>query len=123
MKDGRYVEVSEVVGIDNAAVYAKFSPDGVHWSGGLGDRIPLQHAGPWVASLSNGRLLVTSCSNEISYSDDLGRTWRHETTPPWDLGFTFSFPAIYQTGPDEIAVMNTHRGVFIRFLRASSVGG
>ena len=115
MRGGRYVEVSEIVGRGNADVCVKTSPDGVFWPEGLGDVIPSQHAGPWVTSLSDGRLVVSSCSNEISTSDDYGRTWRLTSPPAWDIGFALSFPAIYQTGPREIAVMNTHRGVNIRF--------
>lgn len=115
MADGRYIEVSEIVGVGKADVYSKVSPDGVHWPDGLGDPIPSQHAGPWVTSLSDGRLVVSSCANEISTSDDYGKTWHLTSPPAWDIGFTLSFPAIYQTGPREIAVMNTHRGVNIRF--------
>ncbi len=115
MRDGRYFEVSEVVGMGNANVYAKISPDGVRWPEGLGVPIPFQHAGPWAASLSDGRLLVISCSNQISVSSDGGQTWQLVTPPAWDIGFALSFPAIYQTGPGEIAVMNTHGGVQIRF--------
>ena len=115
MHDGRYFEVCEVVGLDNAAVFFKISRDGTHWPPGLGTPIALQHAGPWVAALADGRLVVTSCSNQISTSDDNGHTWSWSTPPAWDLGFTLSFPAIYQTGPREIAVMNTHGGVQIRF--------
>ena len=115
MRDGRCVEVSEIVGRGNADVYLKTSEDGIHWPDGLGDPIPSQHAGPWVTSLSDGRLVVSSCANEISTSDDYGRTWQLTSPPAWDIGFTLSFPAIYQTGPREIAVMNTQRGVNLRF--------
>ena len=115
LHDGRYFEICEVVGLDNAAVFFKISPDGVHWPSGLGTSIAMQHAGPWVASLADGRLVVTSCSNQVSTSLDNGRTWTLSVPPAWNIGFTLSFPAIYQTGPREIAVMNTHDGVHIRF--------
>ena len=115
MTDGRYIEVSEIVGIDNAAVFFKISPDGVHWPDGIGAPIAGQHAGPFVSSLSDGRVVASSCSNEISISDDYGQTWQRTAPLAWDIGFTLSWPAIYQTGPDEIAVMNTHGGVQIRF--------
>jgi len=115
MRNGQYIEVSEIVGKDNAAVFFKISPDGVHWPSGLGTPIALQHAGPYVSSLSDGRVVVSSCSNEISVSDDYGQTWQWAAPPAWDIGFTLSFPAIHQTGPQEIAVMNTHNGVKIRF--------
>ncbi len=67
-----------------------------------------------MASLLDGRLVVTTCANQISYSDDFGTTWTR-TAPAWDIGFALSWPAIYQTGPHEIAVMNTYRGINIHF--------
>ena len=112
---GRYLEVFEIVGIDNAAVFCKISPDGSHWPPGLGAPIALQHACPWVVSLTDGQLLVTSCSNQISTSEDYERTWSWSHPPAWDIGCALTFPAIYQTGSQEIAVMNTHGGVQIRF--------
>ena len=115
MRDGRFCEVCEVVGIDNAAVFFKVSPDGIHWPEGLGTAIALQHAGPYITSLSDGCLLVSSCSNEMAWSGDNGQTWQRVDPPAWPIGFHLSFPAIYQTGPAEIAVMNTQGGVNIRF--------
>ena len=66
-------------------------------------------------SLSDGRLVVSSCANEMSTSDDDSRTWQLTSPPAWDIGFSLFFPAICQTGPHEIAVLNTHRGVNLRF--------
>lgn len=114
MRDGRYIEVSEIVGLGHADVYYKLSPDGVTWPPGIGTAIAGQHAGPWVTSLADGRLVVTSCANQVSYSDDFGTTWVR-AAPAWDIGFVLSWPAIYQTGPKEIALMNTYRGINIRF--------
>lgn len=115
MKNGQYIAVYEVVGVGNADVYFKTSRDGVTWPPGIGVHIPCQHAGPFVAALSDGRLVVTSCENQISYSDDLGATWRLATPPAWPLGHVDTWPAIYQTAPDRIAVMTTHHGVGLRW--------
>jgi len=114
MINGRCIAVHEVVGIGDADVYFKTSSDGVTWPPGIGLPIPGQHAGPFVAALQSGRLVVTSCENEISYSDDLGTTWRIASPPPFPLGHVFSWPAIYQTGSDEVAVMTTWHGVNLR---------
>lgn len=114
MANGRYIAVYEIVGRGNADVYMKTSPDGVSWPPGLGTFIPGQHAGPWVTSLRDGRLVVSSCTNFLSYSDDYGTTWR-PAFPALDVGQVFSWPAIYQTGPDEIGVMTSYRGVNIRW--------
>jgi hypothetical protein len=75
LPDGHYYAVYEVVGIGNADVYGKSSLDGITWPPGIGTPIPDQHAGPFVATLSDGRLVVSSCSNRISVSDDAGATW------------------------------------------------
>lgn len=117
MKNGQYIAVYEVVEVGNADVYFKTSRDGMEWPPGLGVRIPCQHAGPWVTSLSDGRLVVTSCSNQLSYSDDYGAAWQLATPPPWPLGQVYSWPAIYQTGPETLAVMTTRHGIGLRWGR------
>lgn len=114
MKNGQYAAVYEVVGIGDANVYFKTSRDGVHWPPGIGTPVPCQHAGPWITALSSGRLVVSSCENQISYSDDDGATWLLAAPPPNTFGHVFSWPAIYQTGPDEIALMTSYHGVQIR---------
>lgn len=123
MANGQYIAVYEVVGIGNADVYFKTSRDGRNWPPGIGVPIPGQHAGPFVVPLSDGRLVVTSCSNQISYSDDLGANWLSAAPPPWDYGQTYTWPALYQTGPDEIAAMTTKHGVEIRWGRISPRAG
>ena len=121
LKNGQYLAVYEVVGVGNADVYFKTSRDGAAWPPGIGVRIPCQHAGPWVTSLSSGRVVVSSCSNQITYSDDGGASWLLATPPAWPIGQVLSFPAIYQTAPGEIAVMNTYHGVGIRWGQIVSI--
>jgi hypothetical protein len=72
MSDGRYLLVYEVVGIGNGDVHREISPDGVTWEAGLGERIPGQHCGPFVAALPDGRVFVTSCTNQVTVSGDFG---------------------------------------------------
>jgi len=115
MKNGQYIAVYEVVGVGDADVYFKTSRDGVTWPPGIGVRIPCQHAGPWVTTLMSGRLIATSCENQISYSDDDGATWLLANPPAWPIGHVLTWPAIYQTAPDTLAAMNTYRGVRIRW--------
>ena len=114
MKNGQFAAVYEVVGIGDANVYFKTSRDGVTWPPGIGTPVPCQHAGPWITTLSSGRLVVSSCENQISYSDDYGATWLLATPPPNTFGHVFSWPALYQTGPNEIALMTSYQGVQIR---------
>lgn len=115
MANGEYLLVYEVVNAGRADVHAKISPDGLSWSAGLGERVPGQHCGPFVTSLANGLLLITSCENEVSFSEDFGRTWQKIDPPAWELGFAHTWPAIYQTGPREVAVMAVNPGVRLRF--------
>lgn len=115
MKNGRCFAVYEVIGLGNADVYAKTSADGVSWPPGVGTLIPGQHAGPWVTSLCSGRLVVSSCENQISYSDDFGASWQLSPAPAEALGRVFSWPAIYEVAPGQIAVMTSWHGVQIRW--------
>lgn len=115
MANDKYILVYEVVNLGNADVYFKVSDDGVNWPVGLGQRIPCQHCGPFVTSLPNGILLVSSCENQVSFSEDFGETWQKIDPPAWDLGFVFSWPAIYVTGLNEVGVMVVPGSVKLRF--------
>jgi hypothetical protein len=114
LSDGRYLLVYEVVGVGNGDVHFKLSEDGIHWPEGLGVAIPGQHCGPFVTVLPDGRIVVTSCGNQLSVSEDSGVSWRGIDPPPWALGFKFSWPAIYVTGTNEFGVMVSDRGVRLR---------
>src|SRR5262249_34035920 len=115
MANGLYLMVYEVVNSGNADVYCKTSPDAFTWPDGLGNLIPCQHCAPFVLTLPNGMLLVTSCENQVSFSEDNGETWQLNDPPGWAGGFQFTWPAIYQIKPDEIGVMAATNGVKMRF--------
>lgn len=115
MANGQYILVYEVVGLGNADVYRKTSPDGVTWPEGLGNHIPCHHCGPFITSLPDGRLLVTSCENQVSFSEDFGETWQKIDPPAWDLGFNWSWPAVYGVRTNEVGVMVAWGGVKLRF--------
>jgi len=115
MANGRYFLVYEVVLSGNADVYAKTSDDGVVWPSGLGTRIPCQHCGPFVISLPNGVLLVSSCENQISFSEDYGATWQLNDPPGWVAPFQFTWPALYLTQTNEVGLMLVTNGVKLRF--------
>ena len=125
MGNGHYIAVYEVVGLGDADVCFKISKDGEHWAPGLGERIDWHHAGPWVTTLSDGRLLLTSCANTVSCSDDEGRTWHGAGVPPWPVGGgkKFTWPAIYQTAENEVAVMVSWHGVGLRLGDPGRKGG
>ena len=115
MANGKYILVYEVVGSGNADVYGKISSDGVTWPSGLGTRIPCQHCGPFVTALPDGRVFITSCENEVSYSEDFGETWQKIDPPAWNLGYAFSWPAVYATKTNELAVMAVAPNLKLRF--------
>lgn len=111
MGDGRWILVFEICGLgpDCDVSYA-MSSDGTTWPSGLGTAIRYQRCGPYVLSATDGRLVITSCQNEVSYSNDYGATWLKNDPPAWSIGFSYSWPAVYQTGTNEVAVMNVTSG-------------
>ena len=115
MANGNYILVFEVVNSGNADVSYKISSDATTWAGGLGTHIPCQHCGPFVTAVASGIVFLTSCENQVSFSRDFGATWQRLETPPWNLGFNFSWPALYNTGSNELAAMVTWGGVNLRF--------
>jgi len=119
MANGKFIAVYEVVGRNDAEIFSKISPDGEHWPQGLGRPIAGHHAGPFVTSLSTGELLLTSCANRLSGSGDFGATWQPLGPPAWDFGpgKVFTWPAIYEIAPHQIAVMISRNGVRLRLGR------
>ncbi len=104
MQDGRYIVVFEVCATHGSNVYYKISADGCTWEPGIGRAIVGQYGGPYVVSLSDGGLLVSSNSGHLSYSDDSGQNWllMEKAAFPYHL-----WSSVYQTGEREIAVLNS----------------
>ena len=50
----------------------------------------------------------------MALSEDLGATWRQTEPSPWNLGFKFSWPAIYAIGNHELGVLVSSVGVRLR---------
>jgi hypothetical protein len=103
MKNGEYIVVYEICGPEKCNIYYKKSKDGITWPVGLGTLIPDQLGGPYIISLTDGRLVVTSNKSNISISDDFGRHW-HTTNAAWEKTL---WPAVYQISASEIAVINS----------------
>lgn len=103
MKNGEYIVVYEICGPEKCNVYYKTSTDGFTWKTGLGTPIPNQWAGPYILSMSDGRLVVTSNKSNISVSDDYGKHW-HTTNAAWSKTL---WPSIYQSDKNEIMVVNS----------------
>lgn len=108
---GKFILVFEICGLGpNCDVSYAVSDSGTTWPSGLGTPIRYQRCGPYVLSATDGRLVITSCQNEVSYSNDYGATWLKNDPPAWPIGFSFSWPAVYQTAANEIAAMNITAG-------------
>jgi hypothetical protein len=115
MTNGQYIIVFENVNLPNSEIHYKTSGDARTWASGLGTRIPEQGCGPFVRSLSDGRLIVSSCYNNFSYSNDYGQTWLKNIPAPYP-GYGENWVSLYQTSTNEVAVMNGgNGGVLIRF--------
>lgn len=110
MKNGTYIVVYEVCGTKGCNIYQKSSNNGKDWTPGLGKEIPDQTGAPFVLSLTDGRLVLTSNRGNISLSDNFGENWQLQDRPwkftkpyeqDWQQGL---WPSIYQFGPDKIGV-------------------
>ena len=104
LKNGQYFLVFEAGGSDNFYLHYKRSSDGLTWGSDLGTRISTkQQCGPGAVSLSDGRIVVTSCTHAVSYSSDYGKTWATN-----DPAFTDGiWPALYEIKPGVIAYSST----------------
>lgn len=116
MKNGQYILVYEICGTENCNIYYKISADGIKWEPGFGKSV-LGNGGPFVVSLDNGQLILTSNTGEFLISDDYGKNWYY-TSSPWKYPVRYSvdwtqtiWSAIYQFGPDQIgAITSVKRG-------------
>jgi len=105
MKNGGYILVYEICGPEKCNIYFKKSKNGINWPAGLGTRIPDQLGGPFILSLPNGNLLVTSNSSNISLSKDYGAHWQTINHAfPQSL-----WPAMYVVGKNEVGVVSAEK--------------
>ena len=105
MTNGQYIVTFEVCGTQNCNIFTKKSTDGKTWASGIGTKVNTdQHGGPYLLSLSDGRLVLSSNSNMLSLSNDFGNTWYDNDIPAFGNSW---WSALYQTGPNEIAMLNS----------------
>ncbi|GIP30155.1 hypothetical protein J23TS9_52850 [Paenibacillus sp. J23TS9] len=105
MTNGQYIVTFEVCGTQNCNIFTKKSTDGKTWASGIGTKVNTdQHGGPYLLSLSDGRLVLSSNSNVLSLSNDFGNTWYDNDIPAFGNAW---WSALYQTGPNEIAMLNS----------------
>jgi len=112
MKNGKYILVYEICGPEKCNVYYKISDDGIKWEPGFGNYVS-GNGGPFVVSLDNGQLILTSNTGEFLISDDYGKNWYY-TISPWKYKVRYSvdwnqtiWSSIYQFGPDQIGAITS----------------
>jgi len=103
MKNNEYIVVYEICGPEACNIYYKISEDGINWPQGLGTNIPDQLGAPYILALSNGDLILTSNKSTVSVSHDFGSTWT-AAAKAWNKTV---WPALYQTGKNEIIAVNS----------------
>ncbi|MEI2396537.1 MULTISPECIES: family 16 glycoside hydrolase [Paenibacillus] len=105
MANGQYIVAFEVCGTQNCRIFTKKSTDGKTWSSGIGTQVSTnQQGGPYLLSLTDGRLLLSSNSNVLSLSNDYGTTWVDNDVPAFGNSW---WTAMYQTGANEIAFVDS----------------
>lgn len=118
----------EICGTEKCNIYYKVNDDGVKWEPGFGKSVP-GNGGPFVLSLDNGQLILTSNTGEFLISDDYGKNWYY-TISPWKYKVRFSvdwgqtvWPSIYQFGHDLIvAITSVKRAGGGHNIKCSMVG-
>ncbi len=105
MKNGNYIVVYEVCGPENCRIYHKESKDGINWPVGLGSLIAGQSNAPYLLSLPNGDLMVTSNSSNMSVSKDFGRHWQ-TVNKAFDQSL---WPALYNFGNRTIGAVSAEK--------------
>ncbi|OOQ59515.1 sialidase family protein [Mucilaginibacter pedocola] len=103
MKNGKYIVVYEVCSPEECHIYYKYSDDGINWPVGLGTRIMDQLGGPFVLSLADGTLVVTSNSSHVSISRDYGQSWQ-TINNSWAKTL---WPSLYEVKPGEVAAVSS----------------
>lgn len=112
MKNGQYILVYEICGTQNCNVFYKISDNGIKWEPGLGKYV-VGNGGPFIVSLDNGQLILTSNTGEFLISDDYGKNWYY-TSSPWKYKVRYSvdwnqtiWSSIYQFGPNRIGAITS----------------
>jgi hypothetical protein len=105
MNNNKYIMVYEIVGTTDVEVFYKITENVTDWPEGMGTWIPNQKGAPYVLSLENGVLLVTSNSHNISVSEDYAVSWSTLSKSPYGSLFDVDdnlWPALYEIDTDII---------------------
>jgi hypothetical protein len=107
----------EMCGTENCIGHVSYSTDGITWPG-IGPALPNTFQNVQAVGMENGLILATSNLKHVILSADYTNSWVDTRTRPFVYGV---WPALYQTGPDEVALVmtgagdNGETGEYIRF--------
>jgi hypothetical protein len=107
----------EVCGSENCIGHVSYSTDGVNWPG-IGPVLPSTFQDPEAVALDSGLIIATSNLKTIIISQDNSNSWFDTHEHPFVYGI---WPVLYQTAPDEIAMVvgdagdHGEHGQYIRF--------
>jgi hypothetical protein len=107
----------EMCGTENCLGHVSYSTDGVTWPD-IGPALPGTFQDVQAVGMKNGLIFATSNSKDLIVSTDFSNSWTDTHQHPFIYG---TWPAIYQTGPNEIAMVMTSagdlgkQGQYIRF--------
>lgn len=107
----------EMCGSENCLGHISYSTDGVTWPG-IGPVLPSTFQDVQAVGLKNGLIFATSNLKDIIMSADFTNSWTDTRQHPFVWG---TWPGLYQTGPNEIAMVmtsagdNEKQGEYIRF--------
>jgi hypothetical protein len=107
----------EMCGSENCLGHVSYSTDGITWPG-IGPVLPSTFQDVQAVGLKNGLIFATSNLRDVIMSADFTNSWTDTRQHPFTWGI---WPGIYQTGPNEIALVltgagdNQEEGEYIRF--------
>ncbi len=107
----------EMCGTENCIGHVTYSTDGVNWPA-IGAALPDTFQDVQAVGLPNGLIFATSNSRDVILSPDYSNSWIDTHQHPFLHG---NWPGLYQTGPNEIAMVltgagdNGEAGEYIRF--------
>jgi hypothetical protein len=96
----------EICGTENCIGHVSYSTDGVTWPG-VGPAVPDTFQDIQAVGMASGLIVATSNLRDIVISPDYTNTWIDTREYPFRWG---TWPGIYQTGPNEIAMVMTGAG-------------
>lgn len=113
MGNNKYILFYEICGPEACNIFYKMSDDGINWPVGHGISLANQSGAPYVLSMDDGTLVVTSNRANVSTSIDFGATWQ-QTGRAWQHAVSYEqdwtqtvWSSIYQFEPNKIGTVTS----------------